>query len=43
MLQILIDDGEPIQNVPNSVELEGHKILDKTQKGTYWEVLIKKA
>ena len=26
-LNILLDDGAPIQNVPNSVELEGHKVL----------------
>jgi sulfite reductase (ferredoxin) len=41
-LKILIDDGEPIQNVPNSVALEGHKILSKTQNGSYWEVVIEK-
>ncbi len=42
-LKVLLDDGAPIQNVPNSVELEGHKILSKTQTDGYWEVLIKKA
>ena len=25
-LTVLLDDGAPIQNVPNSVELEGHKV-----------------
>ena len=42
-LKVLLDDGAPIQNVPNSVELEGHKILSKIQTDGYWEVLIKKA
>lgn len=42
-LQILLDDGEPIQNVPNSVKLEGHKVLEqeKTAEG-HWRVLIQK-
>ncbi len=42
-LKILLDDGEPIQNVPNSVQLEGHKVLSKTKVDAYWEVLIQKA
>lgn len=41
-LRIMIDDGEPIQNVPNSVKLEGHKVLSQTQLGSFWEVLIEK-
>ncbi|MDC4222860.1 MAG: sulfurtransferase TusA family protein [Candidatus Manganitrophus sp.] len=27
LLEIIIDDGEPIRNVPRSVQAEGHKIL----------------
>jgi sulfite reductase (ferredoxin) len=42
-LRILLDDGEPIQNVPNSVKLEGHQVLEQTNAGTHWSVLIKKA
>ena len=42
-LEILLDDGEPIQNVPNSVKLEGHKVLDQTKTNeNYWKVLIEK-
>ncbi len=42
-LKIFLDDGEPIQNVPNSVKLEGHKILKQAQDaGGHWEVLIEK-
>jgi sulfite reductase (ferredoxin) len=42
-LEIFLDDGEPIQNVPNSVKLEGHSILsqEKDAKG-HWVVLIQK-
>ncbi|PCJ60922.1 MAG: sulfite reductase subunit beta (hemoprotein) [Planctomycetota bacterium] len=43
-LKILLDDGEPINNVPNSVKLEGHKILEQSQETEgHWQVLIEKA
>ncbi|RAP30227.1 hypothetical protein DID76_03525 [Candidatus Marinamargulisbacteria bacterium SCGC AG-414-C22] len=43
-LAILLDDGEPIQNVPNSVKLEGHSIVSQErQDGGHWKVLIQKA
>ena len=42
-LSILLDDGAPIQNVPNSVKLEGHKILKQEQQtGDHWQVVIEK-
>ncbi len=41
-LRIFLDDGEPIENVPNSVKLEGHAILEQTQVASYWSVLIQK-
>ncbi len=42
-LMVLLDDGAPIQNVPNSVQMEGHTIVSKTPVDGYWEVLIQKA
>lgn len=43
ILEILLDDGKPIENVPGSVKLEGHEILSQTQHSDgYWQVLIKK-
>ena len=42
-LEILLDDGAPINNVPNSVKLEGHKIVNQVQSSDgYWTVLIEK-
>ncbi len=41
-LEIYLDDGEPIDNVPRSVEEEGHKILGKHQIEDHWSVLIEK-
>jgi len=44
ILQILLDDGEPIQNVPGSVKLEGHAILEQAQQSDgHWSVVIQKA
>lgn len=42
LLEILLDDGEPINNVPGSVKLEGHTVLETEQTGDYWRVLIRK-
>lgn len=43
VLQVLLDDGEPIENVPRSVEAEGHHVLDQTRAGEHWTVTIRKA
>ena len=42
LLEIWLDDGQPIQNVPGSVRNEGHEIVSVTQEQDYWKVLIKK-
>lgn len=42
-LEILLDDGEPIQNVPGSVKLDGHKVLKQDRVGEHWTLLIEKA
>ncbi len=42
ILEIYLDDGEPINNVPGSVQLEGHKILKQKNVGDYWDVVIEK-
>ena len=37
ILEVRLNDGEPVQNVPRSLKEEGHKILELTQNddGTY--------
>lgn len=42
ILEILLDDGAPIENVPGSVKNEGHTILFTEKVENYWKVLIKK-
>jgi sulfite reductase (ferredoxin) len=43
VLEILLDDGEPIANVPNSLKLDGHLILEQKQMPEgHWQVVIQK-
>lgn len=41
-LRVILADGDPIRNVPLSVEDEGHRILDRTRVGDAWALLIEK-
>ena len=43
ILQVHLNDGEPVQNVPRSIKEEGHKVLklDDNGDGTF-ELFIKK-
>ena len=42
ILEILLDDGAPIENVPGSVKGEGHTVLSTEKIENYWKVLIRK-
>ncbi|MFT3737418.1 MAG: sulfurtransferase TusA family protein [Breznakibacter sp.] len=42
ILEILLDDGAPIQNVPASVAGEGHKVLSQQRVDGHWAVVIEK-
>ncbi|MDR1673463.1 MAG: sulfurtransferase TusA family protein [Bacteroidales bacterium] len=41
-LEIWLDDGQPIANVPGSVRGEGHEILEEIRMGEHWKVHIRK-
>ncbi len=43
VLQVLLDDGEPVENVPRSVEAEGHRVLEQTKTADHWSVTVRKA
>ena len=43
VLAVILDDGEPIRNVPQSVENEGHTILNQEHLGPTHRVLIQKS
>lgn len=44
LLELILDDGAPVNNVPGSVKKEGHKVLElnRLEDGA-WMVLIEKA
>lgn len=43
ILEVILDDGEPIQNVPRSIKEEGHKIIkaERLSDGCF-RLIIKK-
>lgn len=45
ILEIRLNDGEPIQNVPRSLKDEGHKIVNvvNNEDGTYQVYVVKGA
>lgn len=42
VLAVLLDDGDPIKNVPRSVENEGHTVLAQERMGPGFRVLIRR-
>lgn len=42
MLAVLLDEGDPIQNVPRSVSNEGHTILSQDLVEGSYRVLIRR-
>ncbi len=41
-LSVLLDDGDPIQNVPQSVRNEGHEILSQVRVEQSYRVMIRR-
>ena len=42
VLAVLLGDGDPIKNVPRSVENEGHTVLAQDRVGSSYRVLIRR-
>lgn len=42
VLEVALDDGEPMRNVPRSIKEEGHKIIKVEKFGEGYKLLIKK-
>ncbi|MFH1958006.1 MAG: sulfurtransferase TusA family protein [bacterium] len=43
ILEVILDDGEPVRNVPRSVKEEGHKIVKVERLENAFKLLIKKS
>jgi sulfite reductase (NADPH) hemoprotein beta-component/sulfite reductase (ferredoxin) len=43
-LHVILDDGEPIENVPRSLEEQGHKVREQTRIGDHqWKIVVTKS
>lgn len=42
VLEVILNEGEPIQNVPRSVKDEGHKVILVEKAGEKYRLLIEK-
>jgi TusA-related sulfurtransferase len=42
VLSVLLDDGDPIRNVPRSVENEGHTVLAQERVDQAYRILIRR-
>ncbi|MDP3731571.1 MAG: sulfurtransferase TusA family protein [Candidatus Omnitrophota bacterium] len=42
ILEIVVDSGEPMANVPRSIKEEGHKIIKVEKLDNYFRLLIEK-
>lgn len=42
-LEIILDDGEPIANVPRSLKDEGHQVLQVTPENGHFRVVVRKS
>ncbi len=43
VLEIVLDSGEPIQNVPKSIKDEGHKIVEVKKEDGYFRLKVEKS
>ncbi|MDP7112256.1 MAG: sulfurtransferase TusA family protein [Myxococcota bacterium] len=42
LLRVLIDDGEPIVNVPLTLVQEGHEVISLFREGEHWMLLVRR-
>ncbi|MGA1862078.1 sulfurtransferase TusA family protein [Deferribacter thermophilus] len=42
LLEVYLDDGDPIKNVPKSLALEGHKVISQKEIDGFWSIVIRK-
>jgi TusA-related sulfurtransferase len=42
LLRVLIDDGEPVANVPVTLVQEGHEVISQIREGKHWSLLVRR-
>lgn len=43
ILEVILDPGDPIQNVPKSIKEEGHKIVEVKREEGYFRIKVQKS
>jgi tRNA 2-thiouridine synthesizing protein A len=43
VLEIALDDGEPMRNVPRSIKEEGHKVVKVEKADDGYKIYVKKS
>lgn len=41
-IKIALDDGAPIENVPQALVADGHNVVFREKKGSFWEIEVVK-
>jgi len=41
-LEVVLDDGEPIRNVPRSAAAEGHRVVRITPEGEHFRLILER-
>jgi len=41
-LEVILNDGEPLRNVPRSLKEEGHRIVGTKKDGTKFHLIVEK-
>jgi len=42
ILEVILDSGDPIQNVPKSIKEEGHKIVEVKKEGDFFRLKVQR-
>ncbi|OGP12671.1 MAG: hypothetical protein A2052_07875 [Deltaproteobacteria bacterium GWA2_54_12] len=43
ILEVILDSGDPIQNVPKSIKEEGHKIVEVKKEGDFFRLKVQRS
>jgi len=43
ILEVILDSGDPIQNVPKSIKEEGHKIIEVKKEGDFFRLKVQRS
>jgi len=43
ILEVLLDAGEPSENVPRSIKNDGHKVISLTEENGHYKLTVEKA